>query len=84
MEALQNKAPLLAFIDKDSRLETGLKDTLEQFCKDGSLVCGYAKATEQNFAEFDAWIGASEDAGSLLVYINTETFEKFAFNKDFK
>ncbi len=55
--ALENKIPLLGLIDVEPSLSASLQSTLEEYCKESTLICGYAKKDATNFAEFMQWLG---------------------------
>ena len=80
-DALESKVHILGLIDIDSSLSTSLRTTLEEYCKESSLVCGVAKKGESNFNDFVTWLGVDTDSASSFVYINTETFDRYLKNK---
>jgi hypothetical protein len=81
-EALENKIHMLGLIDVEPSLSVALQNTLAEYCKESSLVCGYAKKEEPNFPEFIKWLGVDADTVSLFVYINTESFDRYLFPKN--
>ena len=59
--ALEAKTPIIGLIDVEPSLSASLQMTLEEYCKESTLVCGYAKKQDSNFDEFIAWLGLESD-----------------------
>ncbi len=79
-DALKNQIHLLGLIDVESELSVSLRKTLEEYCKNTKLVCGYAKKGEAHFEELMAWAGVDKEiTTSKVIYINTLSFDKFIF-----
>lgn len=80
-QALENKIHMLGLIDVQPSLSVALQNTLAEYCKESSLVCGYANKEEANFPEFIQWLGVDADTVSSFVYINTESYDRYLFPK---
>jgi hypothetical protein len=79
--ALENKIPILGLIDVEPSLSASLLSTLEEYCKESTLICGHAKKDASNFAEFTQWLGLESDTQSSFIYINTDSYDKYVFPK---
>lgn len=80
-EALEAKTPIIGLIDVEPSLSVSLQSTLEEYCKESTLVCGYAKKSEPNFGEFVQWLGVDPESASSVIYIDTDSYDKYLFPK---
>jgi hypothetical protein len=77
--ALENKTPILGLIDAEPSLSASVRKTLEEYCKESTLICGYALKDDSNFAEFTKWLGIKSGPLSSLIYINTDSYDRYLF-----
>jgi len=76
---LESKTPLLGLLDVDEEMSAHLNAVLQEYCKVSTMVCGYARKTDENFKEFVGWLGLGVEH-SQIVYVNTDTYDKYLFD----
>jgi hypothetical protein len=82
-QALQGKAPLLVIVRREETVSAHVLEVLEQYCQGkNELVCGYAAKEDKDYSSFSDWVGDSETEKSVLVYVNTNDFNKKVYPGD--
>lgn len=81
-KALEGQSPLLVIVKRDET-STHVLEVLESYCVGKSaLVCGYAGKGDQDYESFNEWLADKTPEKSLLVYIDTTSFQKTFFEGD--
>ena len=82
-QALQGKAPLLVIVRREETVSLHVLSVLEEFCQGKSeVVCGYAAKADKDYESFSEWLGDKEKEKSVLVYVDTNKFEKNIYPGD--
>ncbi len=82
-QALQGKAPLLVIVRREETVSGRVLSVLEEFCEgEPQVVCGYAAKADKDYESFSEWLGDKENDQSVLVYVDTNKFEKTLYSGD--
>ena len=73
----------MVIVCREETVSGHVLSVLEEFCEgESQVVCGYAAKADKDYESFSEWLGDKENDQSVLVYVDTNKFEKTIYSGD--